>query len=166
MELFNKLIGPTAAMRLLDVGAEVDPSNNNGLHFIDCYPWKHTVCAINISHEHIASAQQLYPNIHATIGDACNLPWPDKYFDVVFSNAAIEHIGAFDKQQKMASEIMRVRERGFVSTPNRWYPFEFHIRLPLITWLTSTAYLKIGRLISHNHSTGKYIRGTWRICAL
>jgi len=59
------------------------------------------------------------------LGDALDLRWPDKYFDAVYSNAAIEHVGDFDSQKRMAAEVMRVGKRWFVTTPNRWYPFEF-----------------------------------------
>ena len=59
----------------------------------------------------------------------------------------------------MASEIMRVCKRWFVTTPNRWYPFEFHIRLPFITWLPFHGYLKIGQIICYNHVKKKYVFG-------
>jgi SAM-dependent methyltransferase len=160
LELFERLMRPTEAMRILDVGAEVDPSGANGLQFIDWYPWKNRVSAINISPEHIASVQKLYSDVDAVVGDACKLPWPNKHFDVVFSNAVIEHLGAFQKQKQMADEIMRVGKRWFVTTPNRWFPFEFHIRLPFITWLPGTAYLRIGQFIAYNHVRRKYTRGS------
>jgi ubiquinone/menaquinone biosynthesis C-methylase UbiE len=83
------------------------------------------------------------------MGDACDLPWADKYFDLVYSNAVIEHVGSFEIQKKVASEIMRVGKSWFVSTPNRWYPFEFHMRRPFVTWLPGDLYLKVGRLFSH-----------------
>jgi SAM-dependent methyltransferase len=150
-------------MKILDVGAEVEPSGSRGLKFIDLYPWKHKISAINLSPEHIAYVRNLYPEVDAVVGDACKLPWPDKSFDIVFSNAVIEHVGSFERQKLMASEVMRVGKRWFVTTPNRWYPFEFHMRLPLITWLPGTTYLKIGRFISYNHVLKKYTIGDQNI---
>jgi hypothetical protein len=35
----------------------------------------------------------------------------------------------------MAAEIMRVGKKWFITTPNRWFPFEFHLRLPVVSWL-------------------------------
>jgi hypothetical protein len=62
----------------------------------------------------------------------------------------------------MASEIMRVGKRWFVTTPNRWFPFEFHMRLPFVTWLPGRNYLRIGNIISYNHLRGKYMLGVKR----
>ena len=80
----------------------------------------------------------------------------------MYSNAVIEHVGDFAKQKKMASEIMRVGKRWFVTTPNRWYPFEFHMRLPFITWLPFHGYLWAGRIVWYNHVIGKYTFGGTR----
>ncbi len=68
----------------------------------------------------------------------------------------IEHVGDFENQKQMASEIMRVGKRWFVATPNRWYPFEFHLRLPLITWLPGDTYLQLARIVRCNHLLNKY----------
>ena len=161
LQFFNRIILPTEKMRVLDVGAEVDPSGARGLQFIDFYPWKNRISAINISPEHISSIKRLYSDIDAIVGDARELPWPDNYFDIVHSNAVIEHLGSYENQRKMAAEVMRVGKRWFVTTPNRWYPFEFHMRLPFVTWLPDNAYLWAGRIIAYNHVKRKYTLG-WK----
>ena len=143
-------------MRVLDVGAEINPHGEKTLQLIDNYPWKDKITAINLSEEHISLIKAHYPQIKAVVGDACNLPWPDKHFDIVYSNAVIEHVGDFEKQKKMATEIMRVAKRWFVTTPNRWFPFEFHLRLPLVTWLPGHGYLLAGQIVSYNHVRKKY----------
>lgn len=158
-ELFNKVVVPAEDMMVLDVGAEVKHSDSETPRFIDIYPWKNKISAINPSSEHISSIKQRYPEVNAVIGDACKLPWPDNYFDVVHSNAVIEHLGTFERQQQMAAEIMRVGKCWFVATPNRKYPFEFHMRLPFVTWLPGDAYLRVGKIISYNHVKGKYAYG-------
>jgi ubiquinone/menaquinone biosynthesis C-methylase UbiE len=103
--------------------------------------------------------KQYYPEVEAVVGDALDLPWPDKYFDAVYSNAVIEHVGDFEAQKKMAAEIMRVGKRWFVTSPNRWYPFEFHMRLPFVTWLPGKSYLWAARIVSYNHAYKRYMFG-------
>jgi SAM-dependent methyltransferase len=149
-------------MKLLDVGAQIHPDNNEMRQLIDIYPWKDNISVVNISAEHVATIKRYYPQIEAVVGDACELPWPDKSFDLVYSNAVIEHLGSFEKQKRMAAEIMRVGKRWFVATPNRWFPFEFHMRLPLVTWLFGDSYLRIGNIISYNHLRGRYMIGVKR----
>jgi SAM-dependent methyltransferase len=160
LALFYKVMEPTSETKVLDVGAEINLQGSYGLQFIDSYPWKSKITAINTSAEHINLIKQRYPEIEVVVGDARDLPWPDKHFDIVYSNAVIEHVGDFESRKKMAAEIMRVGKRWFVTTPNRWFPFEFHLRVPLVTWLPGNCYLWIGRIISYNHIRQKYVFGT------
>lgn len=159
LALFHRLMQPTQTMRILDVGAQIDPEGVQGGQFIDRYPWKNAISALNLLPEHIQYIREHYPDIDARVGDARHLPWPDKFFDIVWSNAVIEHVGRLEDQREMAREIMRVAKQWFVTTPNRWYPFEFHLRLPLVTWLPRHGYLRCGRILSYNHVCGKYMRG-------
>jgi SAM-dependent methyltransferase len=162
LELFNQIMSPEKDMKLLDVGAQINPNSHNEHQLIDTYPWKRNFAVVNISQEHVLAIKKRYPEVEAVVCDACELPWPDKSIDVVFSNAVIEHLGSFERQKKMAAEIMRVGKRWFVTTPNRWFPFELHLRLPLVTWLPGNSYLRIGNIISYNHIRGKYMFGMKR----
>ncbi|OHB49159.1 MAG: hypothetical protein A2Y10_03385 [Planctomycetes bacterium GWF2_41_51] len=152
-------MSPSESKKVLDVGAEINPNGDRGLQLIDSYPWKNNLHAINLSSEHINRIKNFYPQVDARIGDACQLPWPDKYFDIVYCNAVIEHLGSFSNQKKMAQEILRVGKTWFVTTPNRWYPFEFHLRLPLVTWFPGNLYLRAGRICSYCHIKKKYVFG-------
>jgi ubiquinone/menaquinone biosynthesis C-methylase UbiE len=153
LEVFFELVKNTQTIKVLDVGGEI---GNTSLLF-DLLPNKKNISVINISEEDIRAISKAYPEVDARVGDACKLPWPDNYFDIVYSNAVIEHVGDFEKQKKMASEVMRVGKKWFVTTPNRWYPFEFHMRLPFVTWLPFHGYLKAGSLICFNHVKRRYV---------
>lgn len=162
LSLFNEMMKPTHQTKVLEIGAQLNPDTDMEPQLIHTYPWKANICAVNISAEHISAIKRRYPEIEAVVCDACRLPWPDKCFDVAYCNAVIEHVGSFDRQRQMAAEIMRVARRWFVTTPNRWFPFEFHMRLPLVTWLPGDSYLRIGNIISYNHVQGKYTVGARR----
>jgi len=72
------------------------------------------------------------PNISFVLGDATDLGrFEDNAFDVIFSNSVIEHVGAHAAQRRMAEEVMRVGKRYFVQTPNRYFPIEPHMLVPL-----------------------------------
>ncbi len=80
--------------------------------------------AFDIEFERIQIAQQHVP--HAIIAQGESLPYPDDYFDAVFSNEVIEHV---QDDQLFANEIVRVLKPGgrlVLFCPNRWYPVEQH----------------------------------------
>jgi hypothetical protein len=69
--------------------------------------------------------------IATIVGDACDMGQiPDGAFDVVFSNAVIEHVETLENQRRMAAEIRRVGRRYFVQTPNKRFPLEPHFLVP------------------------------------
>lgn len=156
LERFNKLFSPSFQTKILDVGAEINPKGDLDLQLIDSFPWKENITAVNLSKEHVRYIEKIYPEIDSHVADACKLPWPDDHFDIVYSNAVIEHVGDFEKQKQMASEIMRVGKKWFITTPNRWYPFEFHLRLPFVTWFPGKAYVGVGKIIRFNHVRKNY----------
>ena len=72
-------------------------------------------------------------------GDACDLPFGDGEFDIVHSNAVIEHVGGRRRQEAFVREAVRVGTRVFLTTPNRWFPLEVHTHLPFVHWLPDAA---------------------------
>jgi len=72
-----------------------------------------------------------FPNVTTIVGDARDMrELKDKQFEVVFSNAVIEHVGNFQQQRQMAEEVQRVGKRYIVQTPNRYFPIEPHVLIP------------------------------------
>jgi SAM-dependent methyltransferase len=138
--LFDEL-HPTAATTVLDVGAdevgfggaggEAGCSTHN--FFEEHYPWPAQVTALGL-HDGTLFRKR-YPEVRYVQGDACALPFPDDAFDLVFSNAVIEHVGGRERQQAFVREALRVGRHVFLTTPNRWFPLEVHTGLPFVHWL-------------------------------
>src|SRR5262249_17986733 len=86
---------------------------------------------LHITLLNLPGAQVPSDRVTSVEGDARDLSrWPDKSFDVVFSNSVIEHVGELADQEQMAQEIRRVSQRYFVQTPNRYFPIEPHFHVP------------------------------------
>jgi len=77
-----------------------------------------------------------FTNIDSIAGDATNLSrYPDRHFDIAFSNSVIEHLFTLENQRKMAEEIRRVGKAYWVQTPNFWFPIEPHFHIPGWQWM-------------------------------
>ena len=138
LRLFLEELRPTADTTVLDVGAdELGFGEGDGCatmnFFEELYPWPERITALGL-HDG-AGFRARYPRIPYVQGDACALPFEDGAFDIVFSNAVIEHVGGRDRQRQFVSEAIRVGRRVFITTPNRRFPIEVHTRLPLVHWL-------------------------------
>jgi hypothetical protein len=102
-------------------------------------PFRPKVTILNISPE---GERQMFPWVFA---DACALPFPDRCFDVVFSNSAIEHLGSTANQAQMAQEMRRVGRNYYLQTPDFWFPFDVHMLCPVFHWLPKFAQRRLIR---------------------
>jgi SAM-dependent methyltransferase len=152
LRLLLEELRPSAETTVLDVGAdELGFGEGDGcgtLNFLEeMYPWPDRITALGL-HEGTGFRAR-YPAIRYVQGDACALPFEDGAFDIVFSNAVVEHVGDRSRQRALASEAVRVGRKVFVTTPNRWFPVEVHTRLPLVHWLPDSlahrAYRALGK---------------------
>lgn len=55
---------------------------------------------------------------------------------MVYSNSVIEHLGDFENQRLFAAECIRVGQRYYVQTPNKWFFVEPHLITPFIHWMS------------------------------
>lgn len=66
--------------------------------------------------------------------DGLALPFQDQSFDLVFSNAVIEHVGGEVAQRQFVAEHGRVGRTWVLTTPNLWFPVESHTRAIARHW--------------------------------
>ena len=69
--------------------------------------------------------------------------------DLVISSATIEHVGSYENQIKMLENIIKLTNKYFfITTPNRFFPIDFHTKLPIIHMLPKKIHRKILSLIN------------------
>jgi methyltransferase family protein len=130
--LKNTSIRPSET--LLDVGVTSDQSYDSSNYVEAWYPYKDKITAVGI--DDASFLEQLYPGLTYRRADGRSLPFADASFDVVHSSAVLEHVGNAENQHGFIAELTRVASRAvFLTTPNRWFPVEFHSLLPLVHWL-------------------------------
>lgn len=139
--LFLKVICPKKSDFLLDVGGYPD--------FWLKYP--QPVQRIDTLNLHVHRwCPEKHPNhaINSLIGDGCDMQFPVKAYDIVFSNSVIEHLSTMNRQRAFATEILRVGKRVWVQTPAYECPVEPHFLAPFIHWLPRKLQKKVVRYFS------------------
>jgi SAM-dependent methyltransferase len=101
------------------------------------YPWPSQIQAL--AEKPLPGFEARYPKVRLHVGDGCALPFDDRSFDIVFSNAVIEHVGDSARQRRFLAELCRVSDRVFISTPARSFPVELHTLVPFAHWLPMSA---------------------------
>ena len=138
--MFYESIHPQPCDTVLDVGVTpIAWSSQNGCSTVEnflesSYPWPDRMVAVSI--EGLGGFMAAHQHIRGTQADACQLPFADRSFDIVFSNAVIEHVGDRTMQRQLVHECLRVARRAvFLAAPNQWFPYDTHVGFPLVHWL-------------------------------
>ena len=133
-ERFMALLRPTSDCTILDLGVTEDTGNAESNYFEQWYPHKHRIVCAGV--EDASHLERHYTGIRFHRIEAHRpLPFADRQFDIVFSNAVIEHAGTRAQQRFFVDEALRVSRRFFITTPNRWFPVEMHTALPFLHYL-------------------------------
>jgi len=82
---------------------------------------------------------------------ARDLPFPDASFDLVISNHVIEHTGDPAQHLHEIRRVLRPNGVAYLATPNRWWPWEVHTRLPLLHYLPWPLFSRIGQVLGKLH---------------
>jgi hypothetical protein len=127
-QMIDRVIAEKGSATVLDIGGT--------LKYWQALPslWRNRPVQITITN--LIGRQGGNDQIRFAVGDARNLvEFSDTAFDVVHSNSVIEHVGHWDDQTRMASEVRRLGRCYYLQTPNVYFPIEPHYKLPALHWL-------------------------------
>jgi Methyltransferase domain len=134
--------------KILDVGVSVDVTYETSNYLEQWYPDKSAITAVGL--DDAAHLERLY-GVRFVRANGLHLPFRDSAFDVVHSSAVLEHVGSFRNQISFVQECCRVARRWvFLTTPNRWFPVEFHTVLPIVHWLPKRAFRVLMRATGYS----------------
>jgi SAM-dependent methyltransferase len=139
---FMKELRPTENSTILDLGVTSEEGMPEANYFEQWYPWPERIVCAGV--EDAAHLERKHRGVTFTrVLPHAPLPFADGQFDIVFSNAVIEHAGSRAQQQFFVNECLRVAGRFFITTPNRWFPIEMHTALPLLHYLPARLHRRV-----------------------
>jgi len=148
--------------KILDLGSENGVNISNILRETDANP--KNVYIADIEANAVQEGNRNFGYHAVLIGESENLPFADKFFDIVFCSSVIEHttvgkaevwnwksdkqfrVAAFSRQKMFADEVVRLGRQYFVQTPSKTFPIESHSWLPLIGYFPRELLLPILKL--------------------
>jgi len=148
--LFMECCQPGPGTSVLDVGVTSDTSMAESNFFEHLYPYPHNIMCVGTEDgSHLMTA---FPGLrYRQVRGGEPLPFADRAFDVVFSNAVLEHVGSRESQRSFLKELCRVGKSVFVTTPNRWFPVEHHTGLPLVHHLPPALFRRLLRQTRYDY---------------
>lgn len=144
-KIFLENIIINKAFKVIDIGTTaVDSLNEN--YFLHNYPYKKKITCF--SNQKLTSLKKKYPFLKILQGDGRQTNLPSNYYDIVHSNATIEHVGSFYNQSIFIKELYRISKKFvFIQTPNRFFPIDFHTLIPFIHFLPKKLHRSILKII-------------------
>jgi hypothetical protein len=143
-DLFLSLTQPCPNSRILDIGVTDDVASPAANLLEQLYPYPGQLVCVGLSDGAIVKAK--YPNIsYEQIRPAESLPFGNEEFDIVYSNAVLEHVGSLKRQAQFVAEACRVARSVFMVVPNRLFPVEVHTGIPLLHYLPQPLFRNLFR---------------------
>lgn len=175
--IFQSYFQFEAETKILDLGSE--NGSNIARILANTAVAPHNVFVADIDESFVNEGHKKFGFTPIVISENGNLPFPDKFFDIVYCSSVLEHVTipkhevwnlssnhlfkekAWRKQKEFAREIRRVAKSYFVQTPNRWFVIESHSWLPFVGWMPRPAQIKLLKL--SNQVWVKKTAPDWRL---
>ena len=109
---FLRQFRPGADTSILDVGITDTTVGASNLLERE-YPWPDSLTGCGVEGEPEICRRRGIRFVHA---DGCDLPFADRQFDIVHSNAVIEHVGNRERQRRFVAELSRVGQALWLVT--------------------------------------------------
>lgn len=146
LDILNQNIEGNNINSFLDIGTTEETTLKSSNYFLNKFqniPIKKTISDQNINSEKLTST--LKKSITASF---TNEEITEFKSDLVISSATIEHVGNYDNQKKMIENILKLTKKFFlITTPNRFFPIDFHTKIPFIHMLPKSIHRKILNLV-------------------
>ena len=148
LKIFRNNIFYNKESKLLDVGTTPSFDDHEN-YLINKFPYKKNITCL--SNFDCSILKKKFPQVECVVGDGCGMAIENNFFEIVHSNATIEHVGSYKNQVNFIRECVRVsKEYTFITTPNRFFPMDFHSKIPLINLLPKNIFRKILKLFGDN----------------
>jgi len=163
--LFMQLLHPDANARILNVGIT---GTRIGFReqLENWYPHPDRITGGGLSFDEVDDYRESFPSVTAIVFDGCALPFADQSFDIVYSNAVLEHLPGPSAVERFTQEVQRVGKGWFISTPNFWYPIEPHYHVPLMQLLSQDSQRKLARSLGKPTYDHLQLLSKSQLCAL
>ena len=148
-KIFVKQTNYNSNNSILDIGTTSSLDDNHNIILQKTIDNKNVFC---LSNQDLFSLKKKYPHVKQFVtGDGKKTNFEKNNFDIIFSSATIEHVGSYNNQINFLRECLRVSKNYvFITTPNRYYPLDFHTKIPLIHFLPKKIHRKILKLLGFN----------------
>lgn len=152
-QMFAKFMArmkPDAQHKILDIGVTSDDTYHESNYFERLYPHKGQIVCVGTEDGTYLETKYAGVKFHP-VRPHEPLPFADHSFDIAFSNAVIEHVGSREQQRAFVAEMLRVSRSFFLTTPNRWFPVEFHTALPLLHFFPRNTHRSLLARLGHGY---------------
>lgn len=145
-EIFVKEIRPSLTDQIIDVGVTPNEELVDSNFFERKYKYPKNLLAVSV--EDCKILRKKYPDIaFKEIKPYSRFPFKNNQFDILVSWATLEHAGTREQQKFFLSECLRVSKKCFITTPNRFFPFELHTNMFFVHWLPHKHFSAFCRLV-------------------